>query len=207
MVNIEEDPLGVHRERLESTYLDPQDGSSQTSLEELIRNESICSSDVRTFIERQFNIDAVACTGVPLLNCVRLMCSFLLSGEPGKTLPDSKTRVSVKSLALHCIGAALKMFPEALLPKVLPEECVSDESSSKQLVRDILLLITHEDPQVRGAVSGVIGHFFYALKTVSMGKFDVWNSAMAEIYGTGLQSLEYIFLHLRNNLFSILGIW
>ena len=136
MVEIEGDPLMFQRERLESNFVDiHEETASQSSMDELLRNESICSSDVRSIIERQFNIDAVACTGVPLLNCVRLLCSFLLSGEPGKILPDSSIRVSVKSLALHCIGASLKLYPEAFLAQVLPRE-LQVEGSSKQLVRD-----------------------------------------------------------------------
>ena len=53
-------------------------------------------------MDLQFNFDPVTCDGVPILHCVRLLCSFLLSGEPGQTLPDKKARVSIKSLALNC---------------------------------------------------------------------------------------------------------
>ncbi|XP_066917148.1 huntingtin-like isoform X4 [Clytia hemisphaerica] len=184
MVEIEGDPLGAKRDRLESAFLDIQEEtSSQTSMDEIFRNESFCSTVVQAVVERQFNIDAVACTGVPLLNCVRLLCSFLLSGQPGKVLPDSSTRVSVKSLALHCIGSALNLFPEALLARVLPKE-LQTEGSSRQLVRDVFVLKNHEDPQIKGSVSAVIGHFIQAAMRFSVGQFTHWNSKMSAKYET-----------------------
>ena len=185
MVEIEGDPLATKRDRLESAFVDIQEEKgSQSSIDELFRNDSFSSTVVQAVIERQFNIDAVACTGVPLLNCVRLLCSFLLSGEPGNILPDSSTRVSVKSLALHCIGVALNLYPEALLARVLPKE-LQGEGSSKQLVRDIFLLKNHDDPQIKGSVAAVIGHFIQASMKLCIGNFNTWNAKMAHKYETG----------------------
>jgi len=185
MVEIEGDPLASKRDRLESAFVDIQEQEgSQSSIDELFRNESFSSTIVQAVIERQFNIDAVACTDVPLLNCVRLLCSFLLSGEPGNVLPDSSTRVSVKSLALHCIGAALSLYPEAILARVLPKE-LQGEGSSKQLVRDIFLLKNHEDQQIKGSVTAVIGHFIQASMKLCIGNFNAWNTKMALKYETG----------------------
>ena len=190
MVEIEGDPIDERKES--SSFLDIQEeNGSQTSLDDIFRHESFSSNVVQAVIERQFNIDAVACTGVPLLNCVRLLCSFLLSGEPGKVLPDSSTRVSVKSLALHCIGSALNLYPEALLAKVMPTE-LQMEGSSKQLVRDIFVLQSHEDPQIKGSVAAVIGHFVKSAMKASLGKFNTWNSEMSKHYKTGLLSLFYV---------------
>lgn len=128
-----------------------------------IRTESISTQEVRLLVERSFQIDAIACTGVPLIHCVRLMCSFLLSGNPGEMLSDSSVRVSVKSLALSCIAQAVKLHPEAFLVRILPEsseESDEEESrrSSPQLVRDILLFSGHGDPQLRGSLATVIGN-------------------------------------------------
>lgn len=135
--------------------------------DDTIRTESISTQEVRLFVERSFQIDAVTCRGVPLVHCVRLMCSFLLSGNPGEMLSDSSVRVSVKSLALSCIGQALKLHPEAFLVRILPES--SEESddeelcqSSPQLVRDILLFSGHGDPQLRGSLAAVIGNVIRA---------------------------------------------
>lgn len=131
--------------------------------DDTIRTESVSTQEVRLLVERSFQIDAVACRGVPLIHCVRLMCSFLLSGNPGEMLSDSSVRVSVKSLALSCIAQAVKLHPEAFLVRILPES--SEESddeelrqSSPQLVRDILLFSGHGDPQLRGSLSTVIGN-------------------------------------------------
>ena len=135
--------------------------------DDTIRTESVSTQEVKLFVERSFQIDAVACRGVPLVHCVRLMCSFLLSGNPGEMLSDSSVRVSVKSLALSCIGQALKLHPEAFLVRILPES--SEESddeelcqSSPQLVRDILLFSGHGDPQLRGSLAAVIGNVIRA---------------------------------------------
>lgn len=131
--------------------------------DDTIRTESVSTQEVRLLVERSFQIDAVACRGVPLIHCVCLMCSFLLSGNPGEMLSDSSVRVSVKSLALSCIAQAVKLHPEAFLVRILPES--SEESddeelrqSSPQLVRDILLFSGHGDPQLRGSLSTVIGN-------------------------------------------------
>ena len=130
--------------------------------EDVIRTESVSTQEVRLLVERSFQIDAVACAGVPLVHCARLMCSFLLSGNPGEMLLDSSVRVSVKSLALSCIAQAVKLHPEAFLVRVLPESSGdSDEEelhrSSPQLVRDVLLFSGHGDPQLRGSLAAVIG--------------------------------------------------
>ena len=130
--------------------------------DDVIRTESISTQEIRLLVERSFQIDAVACSGVPLVHCTRLMCSFLLSGNPGEMLSDSSVRVSVKSLALSCIAQAVKLYPEAFLVRVLPESSgESDEEemhrSSPQLVRDILLFSHHGDPQLRGSLAAVIG--------------------------------------------------
>ena len=134
---------------------------------DVLRTESVSTQEVRLLVERSFQIDAVACKGVPLVHCVRLMCSFLLSGNPGEMLSDSSVRVSVKSLALSCIAQAVRLHPEAFLVQILPE--VKEESgvedlhqSSPQLVRDVLLFSTHGDPQLRGSLSSVIGNVIEA---------------------------------------------
>lgn len=131
--------------------------------DDAIRTESVSTQEVRLLVERSFQIDAVACTGVPLVHCTRLMSSFLLSGNPGEMLSDSSVRVSVKSLALSCIAQAVKLYPEAFLVRIIPES--SEESddeelrrSSPQLVRDILLFSGHGDPQLRGSLATVIGN-------------------------------------------------
>lgn len=143
--------------------------NEEVDLEEMERLMSISSYDAKEAIERFFNIDAIACTGMPILHCVRLMCSFLLAGKVGKVLPDSRTRVSVKSLALSCLGHALTIYPEAFLARVMPDEeedsQKTDElelTNSDQCVRDCCLLAEHSDPQIRGMIANVAGLFIKA---------------------------------------------
>lgn len=125
---------------------------------EPLRTESIVTQDVRMLVESSFEIDAVACVGVPMVHIVRVMCSFLLSGRPGEVLPDSNVRVSVKSLALSCIAQALRHHPEAFLVGVLPDyaESAGQDNSNVQLVRDVLLFNAHPDPQLRGGLASVL---------------------------------------------------
>ena len=135
----------------------------QENEDDIMRTGSMSSDEVRQLVQRSFQIDSVACSGIPLLHCARLMCSFLLSGNPGEMLSDSSVRVSVKSLALLCIAQVVRLHPEAFLARMLPES--SSESgeeglhrSSPQLVRDVLLFSGHGDPQLRGSLAAVIGN-------------------------------------------------
>ena len=159
----------THSPHSESTTRKSSDALSEDLEGELthendsFRTESILTQEVKLLVERSLQIDAVACVGVPLVHCVRLMCSFLLSGHPGEMLPDSSVRVSVKSLALACVAQAVRLYPEAFLGRVLPESGEDAKQNwSDQLVRDILLYIQHSDPQLRGALAFVIANFIGA---------------------------------------------
>jgi len=56
---------------------------------------------------------------VPLVHCVRLLCSsFLLTGHKQGLLPDRLVRVSVKTLALGCVGAAVSLHPAVFLVRL-----------------------------------------------------------------------------------------
>ena len=171
--------------------------------DDTMRTESVSTQEVRLLVERSFQIDAVACRGVPLIHCVRLMCSFLLSGNPGEMLSDSSVRVSVKSLALSCIAQAVKLHPEAFLVRILPES--SEESddeelrqSSPQLVRDILLFSGHGDPQLRGSLAAVIGNVIRTglekgrlVLTVS-DEYDVWFS-IVRVFINNVYSIVFLY--------------
>ena len=135
----------------------------QPNDDDIITTESVSSEEVRLLVKHSFQIDAVACSGIPLIHCARLMCSFLLSGNPGERLSDSSVRVSVKSLALSCLGQVVRLHPEAFFVRIFPESSSeSDENdfhrSSPQLVRDVLLFSGHGDPQLRGSLAAVIGN-------------------------------------------------
>jgi len=128
-------------------------GELNNDTPESLRTESINTQEVRVLVESSFEIDVVACVGVPMVHIVRVMSSFLLSGRPGEVLPDSNVRVSVKSLALSCIAQAVRLYPESFLVSILP-----NSNTDTQLVRDILLFNAHPDPQLRGGLAAVLNH-------------------------------------------------
>ncbi|KAK3589444.1 hypothetical protein CHS0354_020780 [Potamilus streckersoni] len=105
---------------------------------------------------------------IPLLHCVRLICSrFLLAGQTHMLLPDRKVRVSVKALALGVISCAVGIKPSIFL------EHLSDDAGS-QALRDILLYATHPDPQLKGNTSVVIGSLVSTVLTESRENFSAW---------------------------------
>ncbi|XP_042325579.1 huntingtin [Sceloporus undulatus] len=111
----------------------------------------------------------------PLVHCVRLLsASFLLTGEKGALVPDKDVRVSVKALAISCIGAAVALHPEAFFSKLykMPSE-TNKEECEEEFVKDIVNYIDHGDPQIRGATAILCGTIVYSILTKS--RFDVEN--------------------------------
>jgi len=73
---------------------------------------------------------------VPLVYLTRLLCSrFLLTGYQSGLVPDSKVRVSVKALALSCIGCILDIYPKAFLKKLHKTSTESGQLSSHPRVQ------------------------------------------------------------------------
>ncbi|EOB03775.1 Huntingtin, partial [Anas platyrhynchos] len=109
----------------------------------------------------------------PLVHCVRLLsASFLLTGEKGALVPDRDVRVSVKALAVSCVGAAIALHPEAFFSKLYktPLEAMGEEYE-EQYVSDILNYIDHGDPQIRGATAILCGTIINSILLKS--RFDV----------------------------------
>ena len=68
---------------------------------------------------RPGDIGSMTDSDLPLVHCVRLLCSkFLLTGHRQGLLPDRLVRVSVKTLALGCVGAAIALHPAAFLVRL-----------------------------------------------------------------------------------------
>ena len=66
---------------------------------------------------------------VPLVHCVRLLCSrFLLTGHKQGLLPDRLVRVSVKTLALGCVGSAVSLHPAVFLVRLHKSSPVDGKS-------------------------------------------------------------------------------
>ncbi|KFZ60781.1 Huntingtin, partial [Podiceps cristatus] len=109
----------------------------------------------------------------PLVHCVRLLsASFLLTGEKGALVPDRDVRVSVKALAVSCVGAAIALHPESFFSKLYttPLEAMGEEYE-EQYVSDILNYIDHGDPQIRGATAILCGTIINSILIKS--RFDV----------------------------------
>ncbi|NXF79169.1 HD protein, partial [Sclerurus mexicanus] len=109
----------------------------------------------------------------PLVHCVRLLsASFLLTGEKGALVPDRDVRVSVKALAVSCVGAAVALHPESFFSKLYktPLEAMGEEYE-EQYVSDILNYIDHGDPQIRGATAILCGTVVNSILIKS--RFDV----------------------------------
>uniref|UniRef100_A0A673B0I3 Huntingtin n=1 Tax=Sphaeramia orbicularis TaxID=375764 RepID=A0A673B0I3_9TELE len=91
----------------------------------------------------------------PLVHCVRLLAaSFLLSGQKNGLIPDKEVRVSVKALAVSCVGAAAALHPEAFFNPLYLEPL---DGIPQQYISDVLGLIDHGDPQIRGATAILCG--------------------------------------------------
>ena len=54
-----------------------------------------------------------------------------------------------------------------------------------QLIRDIILLEKHEDPQIKAAVAAVIGNLLNSAIAKSNGHLEVWNHSKCNKYVTG----------------------
>ena len=68
---------------------------------------------------RPGDVGSMTDSELPLVHCVRLLCSkFLLTGHKQGLVPDRLVRVSVKTLALGCVGAAIALHPAAFLVRV-----------------------------------------------------------------------------------------
>ncbi|XP_067414992.1 huntingtin isoform X3 [Emydura macquarii macquarii] len=114
-------------------------------------------------------------SSAPLVHCVRLLsASFLLTGEKGALVPDRDVRVSVKALAVSCVGAAVALHPESFFSKLYktPLENMGEESE-EQYVSDILNYIDHGDPQIRGATAILCGTIVYSI--LNKSRFDAEN--------------------------------
>uniref|UniRef100_A0A8C5WYM4 Huntingtin n=1 Tax=Laticauda laticaudata TaxID=8630 RepID=A0A8C5WYM4_LATLA len=115
-------------------------------------------------------------SAAPLVHCVRLLsASFLLTGEKGALVPDKDVRVSVKALAISCVGAAVALHPEAFFSKLykMPTES-NKEEREEQSVKDIVNYIDHGDPQIRGTTAILCGTIIYSILVQSCFSVESW---------------------------------
>uniref|UniRef100_A0A8C0PZF1 Huntingtin n=1 Tax=Canis lupus familiaris TaxID=9615 RepID=A0A8C0PZF1_CANLF len=122
---------------------------------------------------------------VPLVHCVRLLCaSFLLTGEKNVLVPDRDVRVSVKALALSCVGAAVALHPESFFSKLYKVPLDTMEYPEEQYVSDILNYIDHGDPQVRGATAVLCGTLISSILSRSRFQVGDWMGTVRTLTGS-----------------------
>ncbi|KAM8804110.1 huntingtin [Rhynchonycteris naso] len=111
----------------------------------------------------------------PLVHCVRLLsASFLLTGEKNALVPDRDVRVSVKALALGCVGAAAALLPEAVFSKLYKVPLAPAECPEEQYISDVLSYVDHGDPQVRGATAILCGTLICSILSRSHFQVGDW---------------------------------
>lgn len=130
---------------------------------------------------------------VPLVHCVRLLsASFLLSGQKNGLVPDEEVRVSVKALAVSCVGAAVGLHPEVFFNKLYRVPIEVFESKEEQYVSDILNFINHGDPQIRGATAILCGTFIYSILNNSRFNAESWQASVTSSTGNTISILNCV---------------
>ncbi|XP_062068838.1 huntingtin isoform X1 [Lepus europaeus] len=120
----------------------------------------------------------------PLVHCVRLLsASFLLTGEKNVLVPDRDVRVSVKALALSCVGAAVALHPESFFSTLYKAPLDTVEHREEQYVSDILNYIDHGDPQVRGATAILCGTLISSILSRSRFCVEDWMGTVRTLTG------------------------
>uniref|UniRef100_A0A8C5LPB9 Huntingtin n=1 Tax=Leptobrachium leishanense TaxID=445787 RepID=A0A8C5LPB9_9ANUR len=121
----------------------------------------------------------------PLIHCVRLLsASFLLTGQKNALVPDRDVRVSVKALAVSCVGAAVTLYPEAFFSKLY--------KLSTQYVSDIVSYINHGDPQVRGATAILCGTLIFSILNKSRFNAEDWLARVRSTTGNSFSVKDCI---------------
>lgn len=149
---------------LQSEYSKEEDFSEETLSFASPKKSSL------DFALYEVDIGSFTDSDMPVKFCCRyLVSSFLLAGKPGQLISDKLFRVSVKSLALTCVGYILKLYPHLFTMTVAKESSCNE---TNQLIADILLFANHSDPQIRGNVAVVIGIFLKSVFVQYGGSFQ-----------------------------------
>ncbi|XP_045429955.1 huntingtin isoform X2 [Pipistrellus kuhlii] len=129
----------------------------------------------------------------PLTHCIRLLAaSFLLKGERHALVPDRDVRVSVKALALSCVGAAVALYPEAFFSKLYRAPPDAAEHPEEQYVSDVLGYIDHGDPQVRGATAILCGALVCSILGRSRFQAGDWLGSVRALTGNTFSLVDCV---------------
>uniref|UniRef100_A0A672GB75 Huntingtin n=1 Tax=Salarias fasciatus TaxID=181472 RepID=A0A672GB75_SALFA len=126
----------------------------------------------------------------PLVHCVRLLAaSFLLTGQKNGLIPDKEVRVSVKALAVSCVGAAAALHPEAFFNSLYLEPL---DGVPQQYISDVLGLIEHGDPQIRGATAILCGAIIQAALIKTRYNIHTWLASVQSATGNPLSLVDLV---------------
>uniref|UniRef100_A0AAX7T067 Huntingtin n=1 Tax=Astatotilapia calliptera TaxID=8154 RepID=A0AAX7T067_ASTCA len=129
----------------------------------------------------------------PLVHCVRLLAaSFLLTGQKNGLIPDKEVRVSVKALALSCVGAAAALHPEAFFNSLYLEPDTTTRTEKQQYISDVLGLIDHGDPQIRGATAILCAAIIQAALTKTRFNIHTWLASVQSATGNPLSLVDLV---------------
>uniref|UniRef100_A0A3P9LD04 Huntingtin n=1 Tax=Oryzias latipes TaxID=8090 RepID=A0A3P9LD04_ORYLA len=129
----------------------------------------------------------------PLVHCVRLLAaSFLLAGEKHDLVPDKEVRVSVKALALSCVGAAAALHPEAFFNSLYLEPLDGVPLQDQQYISDVLDFIAHGDPQIRGGTAILCGAILQAALTKTRYNISTWLASVQRATGNSLSLADLV---------------
>ncbi|KAF7652663.1 hypothetical protein LDENG_00093060 [Lucifuga dentata] len=129
----------------------------------------------------------------PLVHCVRLLAaSFLLTGEKNGLIPDKEVRVSVKALAVSCIGAAASLHPEAFFNSLYLEPLDGIPVEEQQYISDVLGLVDHGDPQIRGATAILCAAIIQAALTKTRYNIHTWLASVQSSTGNPLSLVDLV---------------
>ncbi|KAM8879267.1 huntingtin isoform 7-T7 [Spinachia spinachia] len=129
----------------------------------------------------------------PLVHCVRLLAaSFLLTGIKNGLTPDKEVRVSVKALAVSCVGAAAALHPEAFFNSLYLEPLDGVPVEEQQYISDMLGLIDHGDPQIRGATAILCAAIIQAALTKTRYNIHTWLASVQRATGNPLSLVDLV---------------
>ncbi|XP_030643764.1 huntingtin [Chanos chanos] len=129
----------------------------------------------------------------PLVHCVRLLAaSFLLTGHRNGLVPDKEVRVSVKALAVSCVGVAAALHPEAFFNKLYLEPLEGQQPDETQYITDMLKYIEHGDPQVRGATAILCGALIQAVLLKTRFSQEPWFTSVHSSTGNSVSLVDFV---------------
>uniref|UniRef100_A0A8C3ACA3 Huntingtin n=1 Tax=Cyclopterus lumpus TaxID=8103 RepID=A0A8C3ACA3_CYCLU len=120
-----------------------------------------------------------------MLSVVYLTCVCVF---PGLT-PDKEVRVSVKALAVSCVGAAAALHPEAFFNSLYLEPL---DGVPQQYISDMLGLIDHGDPQIRGATAILCAAIIQAALTKTRYNIHTWLASVQRATGNPVSLVDLV---------------